>query len=117
MAIEKTDIIKWPTGPATVTALTATGVQAITIENSSTILDGVAIQATGDRTINLTVDSEIQPGAKLQLRTKSNATEDNIFGTGITAVTFAGVAGKTFSISFTYDGSTFTPDGKEVQID
>ena len=111
------DTIKWPFGPATSEALTATGVQAITIENSSTILDGVTLQATGARTINLTIDSEIQAGAKLQLRTKSNATENNIFGTGITAVTFAGVAGKTFSISFTYDGSTFTPDGEQVQID
>lgn len=109
--------IKWPFGLGETKTLTATGAQALTIDDNLTIIDGVTVEATADRTLNLTIDSEISLGARLLVKTKTNGTEDTIFGTGITSVTVTGVAGKTFSQGFTYDGTEFTPDGTSVQID
>lgn len=109
--------IKYPFGLADEQALSATGAQALTIDDNMTIVDGVTVEATADRTLNLTIDSEVKKGARLLVKTKTNGTEDTIFGTGITSVTVTGVAGKTFSQGFTYDGTVFLPDGTSVQID
>ncbi len=109
--------INHPFGPAANIALTATGAQAVTIGNTVTIIDGATVEATGNRTINLTIDSEVKAGAKVFVKSKTNGTETTIFGTGITAPTITGVAGKTKTQAFTYDGSAFLPDGLSVQID
>ena len=109
--------IKWPFGEGDSKPLTATGAQALTIDDNLTIIDGVTVQATGNRTLNLTIDSELKSGARLLVKTKSNGTETTIFGTGITSVTVTGVAGKTFSQGFTYDGTVFLQDGTFVKID
>ena len=109
--------IKWPFGEADSKELTATGAQALTIDDNMTIIDGTTVEATGNRTLNLTIDSEVKAGAKLLLKSKTNGTETTIFGTGITSVTITGVAGKTKTQGFTYDGTVFLPDGTSVQID
>ncbi len=109
--------LKYPFGLADSKVLTATGAQALTIDDNMTIVDGVTVEATGNRTLDLTVDPEVKAGARILLKTKTNATQDTIFGTSITSVTVTGVAGKTFSQGFTYDGTTFLPDGTSVQID
>ena len=109
--------IKYPFGLADTKTLSATGAQAIIIDDNLTIIDGVTTEATGNRTINLTVDAELKAGAKILLKTKSNGTETTIFGTKISSITVTGAAGKTFSQSFTYDGSNFLPDGTAVKID
>ena len=109
--------INEPFGAGESEALTATGVQAITINNGFTVIDGVTVEATGNRTLNLTLNSELRAGAKILLLTKANGTETTIFGTGITSVTVTGVAGKTHSQAFSYDGTAFYPDGLTVQID
>ena len=109
--------IKWPFGEADTKVLTATGAQALTIDDNLTIIDGVTVEATGNRTLNLTIDSELKSGARLLVKTKSNGTETTIFGTGITSITVTGAAGKTFSQGFTYDGTVFLPDGTSVKID
>lgn len=109
--------IKWPFGLGETLVLSATGAQALSIDDNLTIIDGVTVEATANRTLDLTIDSEISLGARLLVKTKTNGTEDTIFGTGITSVTVTGAAGKTFSQGFTYDGTVFTPDGTSVQID
>jgi len=109
--------IKHPFGAAATLPLSATGAQALTIDNDLTVIDGVTTEATGNRTLNLTVDSEIKAGAKILMKSKTNGTETTIFGTGITAPTITGVAGKTKTQQFTYDGTAFLPDGTSVQID
>lgn len=109
--------IKWPFGSADSKELTATGAQALTIDDNMTVIDGVTVEATGNRTLDLTVDSELGAGAKLIVKSKTNGTETTIYGTGITAPTITGVAGKTKTQGFTYDGTNFLPDGTSVQID
>lgn len=109
--------VRFPFGAGKVEALTATGAQAITIVDTLTIIDGVTVEATGNRTINLTIDSEVLIGSLLLVKSKTNATETTIFGTNITAPTITGVAGKTKDQLFVYDGSAFVAAGAEIQID
>ena len=109
--------IKHPFGLAEVIVLSATGDQAITIDDDFTVIDGVTTEATGNRTLNLTIDSQIKSGARILLKSKTNSTETTIFGTGFIASTITGVAGKTKTQSFSYDGINFLPDGTDVQID
>lgn len=110
-------IVKWPFGEASEEALTATGAQAIDIVNEMTIIDGVSTQATGNRTLNLTIGDEVGVGAMIVVKSKTAAVEKTTFGTGFTAPEMTGVAGKTKVASFIYDGSTFIQAGAEVQLD
>ena len=108
---------KFPFGPAGSAAMSATGAQAITIENNLTIIDGVTIEASGNRTLNLTIDDSVDIGARVIVQTKANGTETLTFGTGITGPVHTGVAGKTMDIAFIYNGTAFVQEGAEIQID
>ena len=98
-------------------AMSATGAQAVTITNDVTIIDGITTEATGNRTIDLTINSNVRAGARIHVRNKSNGTETLTLGTLIAAVTITGSAGKTNAQSFTFDGTDFMPDGLQTQID
>jgi hypothetical protein len=110
-------IIKFPFGPATVVALSATGAQAITVENMLTVVDGVTVSATDNRTLNLMIDDNLEVGARLLIKFKTDATETLIFGTGITGVTIDGVADKTNVVEAVFDGTVFVVSATYVQID
>jgi hypothetical protein len=112
-----TDLVKWPFGEATVKALTATGNQAIDVVNDMTLVDGVTTQATGNRTIILTIDDNVKAGAILHVSLKTNGTETTTFSTGMKGKVITGVAGKTKMTAFVYDGTTFNEIGTEVQVD
>ena len=109
--------VKHPFGPADVLTLSATGAQALTIENDLTIVDGVTTQATGNRTLNLTIDAGVKAGAKLLIKSKTNGTETTIFGTNMIGTTLSGEAGKTYVIQATYDGTNFLESATPVKID
>lgn len=109
--------VAYPWGDCEVVAMTATGAQALTIKDRLTIIDGVTVEATGNRTINLTIDSEVLVGAQILVQSKSNGTETLTFGTGITGPVSTGVAGKTKDQLFVYNGTAFVAAGAEVQID
>ena len=109
--------IKWPFGEADSATLTASGAQAIAIDNNMTVVDGVTVEATGSRTLDLTVSSEVKSGARILVKSKTNATQTTVMGTGIDGPNIVGVAGKTKTQGFTYDGTVFLPDGASVQID
>lgn len=109
--------IKSPFGTVDVLALSATGAQALTIDDESVIIDGVTTIATGNRTLNLTINAEIKPGAVIFLKNKTTGTETSIPGTGMTGPTITGVAGKTFCVQYVYDGTTYKAASAAVQID
>lgn len=111
------DTVKFPFGAADALSLTATGAQALTIDNDMTIVDGVTVEATGNRTINLTVSSLIAAGARIFFKLKTNGTETTAFGTTMSGATITGVAGKTKCVEFVYDGTNFVEAGTPVQID
>ncbi|MFA7466964.1 MAG: hypothetical protein WCY82_01705 [Desulfotomaculaceae bacterium] len=111
------ELIKWPFGDASTLALTATGAQALTVYNEMTIVDGVTTKATGNRTINLTISDSVKAGARIFCKLKTNGTETTEFGTGMSGATITGVAGKTKTVEFVYDGTNFVEAGTPVQID
>lgn len=108
------DKVKYPFGPADEKALSATGDQALTIVDALTMIDGVTVVATGNRTLNLTLDDDLRKGDKLVIATKTTGTETTIFGTGITGTTYAGVAGKTLTRTATFDGVEFKVDNQQI---
>lgn len=117
MSAPQNPIVKWPFGAATVLALAATGTNALEIYNSLTIVDGVTVAATGNRTLDLTIDSGVDVGARLLVKTKSAATQTLIPGTGMAGETITGVADKTQVVEYVYDGTKFVQSGKFIQID
>ncbi|WP_346856579.1 hypothetical protein [uncultured Draconibacterium sp.] len=110
-------LVRWPFGDASEVSLTADGAQAITVENELTVVDGETTEATGNRTLNLTVSDEIGAGAMLFIKSKTNGTETTIFGTSMQGATITGVAGKTKTVLCIYDGSNFVEAGTPIQID
>lgn len=112
--------VRFPFGDAkTNVALSATGAQALTISDTFTLIDGVTIEATGNRTLNLTFAADLIPGSRILVRSKTNATETTIFGTGITGATITGVAGTTINAEFVFISAAagFVQAGAEQQID
>lgn len=109
--------VRFPFGAADVTALSATGAQAITIDNDLTILDGETVIATGARTLNFTVNEGVSIGALVVLKSKTTAVENTIFGTNAIGATFAGVAGKILTVQMMWDGTNFIEVSTPIQID
>lgn len=106
--------VKYPFGPADSKVLSATGAQELTIVDNLTMIDGVTNIATGARTLNLTIDSDLEVGAKLSIRSKTTATETTVFGTLIAGITVTGVAGKTITRTATFDGAQFLLDNEQI---
>ena len=111
-------LIKHPFGATGNPALSTAAAQALTIDKSYTVVDGVTVEAnTNNRTLNLTIDAGMPLGAQLFVMSKTNAAETTIFGTGIIGATITGVAGKTICALFIFDGTNFVQAGAEQQID
>lgn len=108
--------IRAPFGAATTLAITATGTTTATITNQVTYVSALTT-LTGNGTLDLTLSSELAAGALLHIKLKTTGTETFTFGTGIDAPVVTGVAGKTWTQSFFYDGTIFLPCGAKIQID
>lgn len=102
---------------ATLIVLSAVGVQALAVNNNMTIVDGTQVVATDDRTLDITADPGLEPGAVLIVKTKSVGTEELIPGAGIKGETITGVAGKTQVAHYVYDGFNFIQTSDFIQID
>lgn len=107
--------IKAPYGASNTITLLATGTSAITITNQETYISS-AVTATGNCTINLTIDAQVTAGARLYLQVTGTGTETITFGTGIVAPTVTNAAAKTWTQGFWYDGTRFLPMGAKIQI-
>lgn len=107
--------VTFPFGPADVQQPDYAATLEVTISDRFTILDPGTL--TGAMTINLTIEAGVPEGAMLFCEITATATEVTTFGTGFTAPTVTGVAGKTKCIMFIYDGTTFKPTAAAVQID
>lgn len=105
-----------PFGAEGTITIAATGTTAATINNQITSTESLTT-LTGNATLDLTLSSELNAGAVLNLKVKTTATETFTFGTGIDAPVVTGVAGKTWCQSFWYDGTIFLPCGAKIQID
>ena len=104
--------IKFPFGNADKKALTATGLQAITITDQLTIIDGVTTKSTAHRTLNLTIGEDVEAGAIIMLVTKDTNAKNMVFGTNITMETYTATTNNDVaSIAFMYNGTAFFPMG------
>lgn len=110
--------IKAPFGvsDSTSVVIAATGTTAATIVNQVTYVSTLPT-LTGNATLDLTLSTELKAGALLHIKCKTTATETFTFGTGIDGPVVTGVAGKTWTQSFWYDGTIFLPCGAKIQID
>jgi hypothetical protein len=105
-----------PFGAAGTLTIAATGTTAATISNNETVVTSLTT-LTGNATLDLTLSSELKAGAQLHIKVKTTGTETFTFGTGIDGPVVTGVAGKTWTQSFWFDGTIFLPCGAKIQID
>lgn len=107
--------VAFPFGYADVQQPSYAAIQPITISDLFTIIDPAIL--TGAMTINLTLETGVRAGAMILVQLTATATEVTTFGTGFTAPTVTGVAGKTKQQLFIYDGASFKPVSAAFQID
>jgi predicted polyphosphate/ATP-dependent NAD kinase len=109
--------VKWPFGPADLKAPAAhAATVAVTITNAKTFLTLPTM--TGAVTVNLTIDGDLEAGAELILRAKSDGTARDVTpGTGLEGPVVAGVINKTKVARYVYDGSKFVNTALALQID
>lgn len=118
MSMEQNPITKWPFGAAAIILLAvASGEEGIEIINSLTIVDGELMVSTSNRTLNLSIASDVEPGARLIVKNKTTGTEKLIPGDGMKGETIIGVSGKTKVVEYVYDGTNFIQTAAAVQID
>lgn len=107
--------VSFPFGHADLQQPAYAATLAVTINEIFTIIDPAIL--TGAMTINLTLGVEPRVGALIMVQLTATATEVTTFGTGFTAPTVTGVAGKTKCQLFVYDGTSFKPVAVAYQID
>jgi len=109
--------VMFPFNDAEILELTAGDTaQNLTIKSHGTIIDGVTNEATVNRTLNLTPGEGLRTGAIVFVRTQTNGVENTIFGTGVTGVTYAGVAGTIFTTMLVFNGTAFEQFGAALNI-
>jgi hypothetical protein len=106
---------RWPFGAADVQSLDAAATIAAEVWNTKTILD--IAQLSAGATLNLDVDAEVKPGDELVVMWSTAGTQTLTFGTGFTAPSINGVAGKNFMQKFEYEGAQFVPVAEAVTLD
>lgn len=107
--------VKEPFGASQDVTIAVTGATALTI-NASTI-NSVIPTLTGNATLTVTAGSELVSGTRFSLIVKTTATETFTFAGAIVAPVVTGVAGKTWSQGFVYNGTNFYPVGAKIQVD
>lgn len=107
---------KWPAGKADhLTPAYAASID-VTVNNSLTVLEPAVL--TGDATLNLTVSDETEVGALLQLKVRATTNGFDLTpGTKMVGPAIVGVAGKTKTQLYFFDGTNYVASGAAVQID
>ena len=98
-------------GGTTIVSSVVTGNVDITVNDSFTYLDLVTNQATGNRTVRVTIGANVALGDRIYVKTKTQGTETTAFTTGCSVATLTGQAGKTYHAMLVYDGTAFTEEG------
>jgi len=107
--------IKAPFGESQDLTIAATGATAVTITNQVSGNQTIPT-LTGNATLTVTATG-LTAGAPLSLVIKTTAEETFTFAGDIIAPVVTGVAGKTWSQSFVFNGTKFYPSGAKIQVD
>lgn len=98
--------VKFPFGAADSVSKVYAATVAATIDNMLTVL--TIGQLTGACTLNLTLDANLEVGAKLYVQTSADGTGRTItWGTGMSGNAVANTASKSFMHEFVYNGTAF----------
>ncbi len=103
--------ILWPFGEASEVVLTASGAQEVDIVNNVTVVDGVSVVGTGNRTLNLVISNLLGVGAVLIVKHRATASETLIPGAGMDGEAVKGFSDKNAYAAYVYDGSKFCQVG------
>lgn len=108
--------VKWPFTAATGYTIANNGTSALTFTNTMNYPSSVQT-LTANATISVTAGTGLKAGSVLLVTVKTTSTETTTFAGSIVAPVVTGVAGKTWSQSFIYNGSNFYPCGAKIQVD
>ena len=109
-------VISYPFGAAQSFTAAASGTVAVTLSNQLAYMSA-APTLTAATTLSFTAASSLKAGAMLFVVVKTTAEEVVTFAGAVTSSTVAGVAGKTWSQGFLYNGTKYYPVGAKQQVD
>ncbi len=109
-------VISYPFGAAQSFTAAASGTVAVTLSNQLAYMSA-APTLTAATTLSFTAASSLKSGAMLFVLVKTTAEEVVTFAGAVTSSTVAGVAGKTWSQAFLYNGTKYYPVGAKQQVD
>lgn len=116
MFSDQTEFVAWPDGAADVLTPDYAATIAVTVRNKMTVI--APAQLTGNATLNITPASQLAAGAIVVLKVKATTNSfDMTLGSSIDGPNIVGVATKTKTQAFVFDGANFIPTGAAVQID
>lgn len=108
-----TKIVKYPFGAAEKIAKAYAA--AVSAEVNNTQAQITIAQLTGACTLNLDVNSEMEQGARLTVRTSVDGTNRVLtHGTGMTGVATTLTANKSYALTYEFDGSTYVHVGTQL---
>lgn len=109
-------VISYPFGAAQSFTAAVSGTVAVTLSNQLAYMSAVPT-LTANATLSLTASSSLKSGAMVLVAVKTTSTEVVTFAGSVLAPSVTGVAGKTWSQAFLYNGSNFYPCGAKIQVD
>lgn len=107
--------LNYPFGAAQSFTAATSGTVAVTVNNQMAIMSAPTLTAAA--TISVTAGSNLKAGAILLVAVKTTSTEVTTFAGAVVSPTVAGVAGKTWTQGFIYNGTYFYPMGTKQQVD
>lgn len=107
---------KFPTGASTAITIVNNGTTTFTATNNMNHVASVTT-LTANATFSVTASSQLKAGAIIMLAVKTTSTETTTFAGSIVAPVVTGVAGKTWSQAYLYNGTNFYPMGAKIQVD
>ena len=105
----------YPFGAAQSFTTATSGTLAVTISNQMAVMSAPTLTAAA--TLSVTASSQLKAGAFMLVAVKTTSTEVTTFAGAVSSVTVAGVAGKTWTQGFLYNGTKFYPVGTKQQVD
>lgn len=113
---QTTKNIQYPFGAAQGFTCAASGTVAVTINNQMSYVSAVPT-LTAAATLSLTAGSSLKAGAICLVTVKTTSTEVTTLAGSVLAPSVTGVAGKTWSQAYLYNGTNFYPCGAKIQVD
>lgn len=109
------NVIKDPFGASQDVTIAVTGATAVTINKNA--INQTIPTLTGNATVTITAHADLEVGTEMSFIIKTTATETFTVAGDIVGPVVTGVAGKTWSQGYKYNGTKFYPVGAKIQVD